>query len=49
MSSVWPGALVMRRGELDIAYVIAAEIDMHETRHLLGGVGVAVVLHTLNE
>ena len=30
--------------ELDVPNVVAAEIDVHEARHLLGGVGVLVVL-----
>ena len=36
-------------GELDVAHVVAAEIDVHEAGHLLGRVGVLVVLDALHE
>ena len=35
--------------ELDVADVVAAEVDVHEARDLLGRVGVAVVLDALHE
>ena len=35
--------------ELDIADVVAAEADMHQTRHALGRVGVPVVLDALHQ
>src|SRR5690606_2892690 len=35
--------------ELDVADVVAAEIDVHKARHLHRGVGVLVVLDTLDE
>ena len=35
--------------ELDVADVVAAEIDVHQAGHLLGGVGVLVVLDALDE
>ena len=36
-------------GELDVADVVAAEVDVHQARHLLGRVGVLVVLDALHE
>ncbi len=36
-------------GELDVADVIATEVDVHQSRHALGGVGVAVVVNALHE
>ena len=35
--------------ELDVADVVAAEVDVHQARHLLGRVGVLVVLDALDE
>ena len=35
--------------ELDVADVVAAEVDVHQARDLLGGVGVLVVLDALDE
>ena len=40
---------VERGGELDVADVVAAEVDVHEARDALGGVGVLVVLDALHE
>jgi hypothetical protein len=36
-------------GELDVAHVVAAEVDVHQSRHLLGGIGVLVVGDALHE
>jgi hypothetical protein len=36
-------------GELDVAHVVATEIDVHQARHLLGGIGVLVELDALHE
>ena len=35
--------------ELDVADVVAAEVDVHQARDLLGGIGVLVVLDALDE
>ena len=35
--------------ELDVADVVAAEVDVHQARDFLGGVGVLVVLDALDE
>ena len=35
--------------EFDVADVVAAEVDVHQARDLLGGVGVAVVVDALDE
>ena len=35
--------------ELDVADVVAAEVDVHQAGHFLGGVGVLVVLDALDE
>ena len=35
--------------ELDVADVVAAEVDVHQARNFLGGVGVLVVLDALDE
>ena len=35
--------------ELDVADVVAAEVDVHEAGHGLARIGVAVVLHALHE
>ena len=43
------GVDVERRRELDVADVVAAEVDVHETRHEVGRVGVLVVLDALDE
>src|SRR4051794_21200364 len=40
---------VERARELDVADVVAAEVDVHEPRHPLGGVRVGVVLDALHE
>ena len=40
---------VERRGELDVADVVAAEVDVHQAGDELIGVGVAVVLDALQE
>ena len=40
---------VESRRELDVADVVAAELDVHETRDLFGRVGVLVVLDALDE
>ncbi len=40
---------VERAGELDVADVVAAEVDVHEARDGLVGVGVLVVLDALHE
>ena len=36
-------------GELDVAHVVAAEVDVHQAGDALGGVGVAVVVDALHE
>ncbi len=36
-------------GELDVADVVAAEVDVHQAGHALRRVGVAVVVHALHE
>jgi hypothetical protein len=36
-------------GELDVAHVVAAEVDVHEAGNRFGGIGVAVVLDALDE
>src|SRR4029453_17495683 len=38
-----------RGDELDVAYVVPAELDVHEPRHLVVGGGVAVVLDALHQ
>ena len=43
------GVDVERGRELDVAHVVAAEVDVHETGDRLVGIGVAVVLHALHE
>ncbi len=43
------GVDVERGGELDVADVVAAEVDVHEAGHALVGVGVAVVVDALHE
>ena len=43
------GVDVERGDELDVADVVAAEHDVHEAGHVVGGVGVAVVLDALDE
>ena len=43
------GVDVERGDEVDVAHVVVAEDDVHEARHVLGGVGVAVVLDALDE
>jgi hypothetical protein len=43
------GVDVKGGGELDVADVVAAQIDMHESRDGLLGVSVAVVVHPLNK
>ena len=43
------GVDVERGDEVDVADVVAAEHDVHEARHVLVGVGVAVVLDALDE
>ena len=35
--------------ELDVADVVAAEVDVHQARHFVGRVGVLVVLDALDE
>ena len=40
---------VERGDEVDVTDVVAAEHDVHEPRHVVGGVGVAVVLDALDE
>ena len=40
---------VERGDELDVADVVAAELDVHEPGHVLGRVGVAVVLDALQQ
>ena len=43
------GVDVESRRELDVADVVAAEVDVHEARDVLVGVGVLVVLDALHE
>ena len=43
------GVDVERGGELDVADVVAAEVDVHEARDGLVGIGVLVVLDALDE
>ena len=43
------GVDVERGDELDVADVVAAEHDVHEAGHLVGRVGVLVVLEPLDE
>src|SRR3712207_2379291 len=43
------GVDVERRRELDVADVVAAEVDVHQPGHGLVGVGVLVVVHALDE
>ena len=43
------GVDVEGRGELDVAHVVAAEVDVHQAGHALIGVGVAVVVDALHE
>src|SRR3712207_8078484 len=43
------GVDVERRGELDVADVVAAEVDVHEPGDGLVGIGVLVVVHALDE
>ena len=43
------GGDVERGAELDVAHMIAAELDMHEAGHRFGGVGVAIEMHALHE
>ena len=43
------GVDVERGDELDVADVVAAELDVHEAGHVVGRVGVAVVLDALDE
>ena len=40
---------VERRHEVEVADVVAAEVDVHETRHAGGRVGVGVVVHALDQ
>ena len=40
---------VERGGELDVAHVVAAEVDVHQARDALRAVGVAVVVDALDE
>jgi hypothetical protein len=40
---------VERGDELDVADVVVAELYVHESRHARVGVGVAVILHALDE
>src|SRR5262249_49335444 len=43
------GVDIERGDELDVAHVVAAELHVHQARHALGRVGVAVELDALHE
>src|SRR5699024_8061373 len=37
------------RDELEVAHVVVAELDVHQSRDLLGGIRVAIVFHALDQ